>query len=329
MARAPIGTGTAFKRAALACGAIAVALPAAHARAAVVCQTKHGGHVTLRADKCLKKETVVLDLTGTLSTQDAALADQGARLDATRTLIGATCPADPSLTLVASHFVGPRPQGQFVERLGGGCRTLDGNQAACQKSFQNDDAFADTNLGEVASCFYLNGRCFPCLATFASTGGCTNACTGTHVACADPTRTTALGGDGDGLCRKLGNQAECEKAWHVSVDNPGQPPTSCYWNGSQCRGCGANNEGKGNCTNACAPPLQKPPCADATRTTFVRGPDEACGQFDSSQANCLKAYHVGGEGIAAPCWYDTAQTRCRGCGFQHELAGDCTNSCLP
>lgn len=73
---------------------------------------------------------------------------------------------------------------------------------------------------------------------------------------------------------------------------------------------------------------------DPTRTVFAGGSDDgednppgACRQFDGSQALCLQAFHLGGDGIAS-CFYDSNNDECLGCGpGENEQRERCTNTC--
>jgi hypothetical protein len=72
-------------------------------------------------------------------------------------------------------------------------------------------------------------------------------CDSFATTCADATRTEFVGGPGTGPCRDLPDQPACEAAWHIG--NAGA--ATCYWDGFECRGCGPNNEGNGECANTC------------------------------------------------------------------------------
>jgi hypothetical protein len=299
------------------------------AAAVLVCQNKkHPKQVTLRADKCGKKENVALDLTGSVASQGQALGAQGADITGTEVGLGHVCPHDAARKLVLSKFSVPpnspyEPQrGLLRERQGGGCRTLDGNQAACQASFQNDDPFASVETPPASSCFYLNGRCLPCTLRAERRGACTNTCLRSRPTCGDATRTVFAGGPGSSACEQFATQGDCLKAWHIGnldLDHA----ASCYWTGSQCEGCGLRHATMGDCTETCNGPYT---CKDAARVVLAKG-SSACGAYNADQTTCEKAFHVGKEGVAT-CWYDAAKTTCRGCGLRHELAGRCSNTCL-
>jgi len=303
------------------------------ARASVVCQNKKKPKViTLRADKCTKKENVAVDL-ATLGAQASQSADQGTRLGNAQDIRGAICPGDPSRTLLESKFNGRggRP-GLRDERPGGGCRTLDGNQAACVKSFQNNDAFTDNREYPASTCFYIHGLCIPCNDNVSRKDKCVNTCFDTQPTCADATRTVFLGGPGTDACREQKTQGDCVKSWHVGRLDVAHRSASCYWTGTQCDGCGPRHANQGDCTNTCDT-TPHPTCKDSTRTMFVGGPkggsdSNKCRKWNGNQANCLLSYHVTGEGTAATCWYDTAGNQCLGCGLRWEAVGKCTNTCL-
>jgi len=171
------------------------------------------------------------------------------------------------------------------ERPGGGCRTLDGNQAACVAAFQNGDPFTTREIPQALPCFYIHGKCLPCQPRAEGSQACRNSCFPPPV-CADATRTLFAGGPGSDSCRSSTTQVDCEKTWHVGgIERPLSAAT-CYWTGTQCNGCGPRHRNAGDCTNSCAPGLTHPSCKDparshspagqnpmpATRTTATRRP---------------------------------------------------------
>ncbi len=283
----------------------------------------------MRSDKCAKKETLVADI-ATITTRGNDLTQRGTQLGAAKLQLGFTCPGDPSRKLVPSVFVGQVRDGSAVtERPGGGCRTLDGNQAACVAAFQNGDPFSDRIDSPAASCFFFRGKCQPCQPRAEGLArACTNTCS-PPPKCADATRTVFSGGPDIDACRQFNTQVDCEKAWHVPGRDRTNSAASCFWNGTACRGCGPFHRDAGDCTNSCAPGVTHPTCKDPARVTFAGGPDsDACTTFNGNQVNCEKAFHEGSDGIAATCWFETSSTDCKGCGLRHELAGHCTNTCL-
>jgi hypothetical protein len=298
------------------------------ADAIVVCQRKK--RVTVRAEKCLKSETVVVDL-ATVSTRSDDLKSRGAALGIAKVELGFTCPGDPARQLVVSKFSDRIHYGSVTnDPPGAGCRSLDGNQAACQAAFQNGSPFEDNFAAPAAACFYTShGLCLPCERLGeARAGACVNTCAGPKPTCADAARTVFAGGPNQDACQQYSTQGDCEKAWHLGRLEHLVPAT-CYWTGSGCNGCGAYHRNRGDCTNTCAPTVTHPACKDAARVTFAGGPNnDACNTYNGDQTNCEKAYHQGGDGIAATCWYDTTANQCNGCGLRHELAGHCDNTCL-
>jgi hypothetical protein len=314
-------------------GALAAASLVAIARPAdalVICQRKK--KVTLRSGTCKAKETLVGDLDA-VSARGNDLKARGTQVDALMGELGFACAGDPTRKLVLSKFDTQVQDGSVTqERLGGGCRSLDGNQAACVASFQNGDPFDDRKDPQVTSCFFFRGKCLPCSPNVESrTGACTNTCFKVP-SCADATRTVFAGGADQGACGNFGTQADCEKAWHVSDDVTATfIAASCFWDAvnTRCKGCGRTNAFAGKCTNSCAATPAPPTCKDATRVTFIGGPElEACTKYDADQTNCEKSYHIGGDGIAASCWFDTSSTNCHGCGLRNEINSKCTNTCL-
>jgi hypothetical protein len=90
------------------------------------------------------------------------------------------------------------------------------------------------------SCTYntTSNQCHGCGDGGNSQPGCTNTC---HE-CADAGRTQLTTG---ATCRSVSTQGACNAAWIVG----GFAAESCFWDGSDCRGCGASNEvGEGNCS---------------------------------------------------------------------------------
>jgi hypothetical protein len=138
----------------------------------------------------------------------------------------------------------------------GGCRTHDGNQAACEKAWAISEEGA-------TSCFFFKNMCLPCADCGERPGACQNTCRPPlNVTCPnDPTRTVFAGGPGTQACQKFTTQEECEQAFHANFR---LDPASCFWQGGQCRGCGPNNENDGDGTNTC----RVTGCADASRTTL-------------------------------------------------------------
>jgi hypothetical protein len=323
MARWLVGIGIA-----IAFGTISVP----GARAAVVCQNKKKPKlITLRADACTKKENVAVDL-ATLGTQAGQSADQGARLGEVQPELGSACPGDPSRTFVASKFDGrgARP-GLRDEPPGGGCRTLDGNQAACTKAFQDNDPFTNSREYPASACIYFKGLCLPCNDNVGRRAKCVNTCVQSQPTCADPTRTVFLGGPGGDVCKNQKTQGDCEKSWHVGRLDLDHPSASCFWTGSACNGCGPRHANQGDCTNSCDTTPHRT-CKDPTRTIFLAGQKAStahrCRHWNGNQASCEMSYHITGEGTAATCWYDTVANECNGCGLRWETVGKCTNTCL-
>jgi hypothetical protein len=334
MARGRVSRGRWLVGIGVGLGVIAAPLPRAlpNAGAVLVCQNKRKAKlVAFRADKCTKKENVAIDLSNVLAMQTSASADQGTRLGIVQPDFGATCPGSPSLTLAASNF-SPRGVTRTVarERPGGGCRTLDGNQAACLKTFQTNDPFANRREFPASSCFFFKGFCLPCTDNVAKRAECTNACIA-KTTCADPTRTVFLGGFGGDACKDPKTQVDCEKSWHIGRLDVVHRAASCYWTGTACRGCGPSHANQLDCTNTCDT-TPHPTCKDAARTMFLGGPNAStakkCKKFNGNQAMCEVSYHVTGEGTAATCWYETTANQCLGCGLRWETVGKCNNTCL-
>jgi parallel beta-helix repeat protein len=140
-------------------------------------------------------------------------------------------------------------------------------------------------------------------------------------ACLDPTLTFIPGsGPNEEGCRMFDgtDKDTCESYWHMG----GRGPTSCWWDGDDCRGCGTQYAPYGTCTNSCV----QNTCDDGSRT-FV-GYGDSCRYYDNTnQATCESYWNIGAQG-AASCWWDPSNNDCRGCGPQNELPGLCTNACV-
>jgi hypothetical protein len=231
-----------------------------------------------------------------------------------------TCEQDPSRTVYAG---GPGTRA---------CHRFDGDGDTCNLAFHRD------GFGNFASCF-PRFECVPCgfgaredvaVGEGGAAGGpeeriplgCLNDCVPPPT-CLDQARTTFAGGPGTVACKQFdGNQSGCEQAYHLGRFGV----ASCFYDGGECRGCGIFNEGSGECTNTCVPP---PTCAeDQTRTNFAGGPrSNACRQYDQDPTTCAISFHRTRDGTVASCFHDGSS--CRGCGFDKEGQGLCTNTCMP
>lgn len=193
------------------------------------------------------------------------------------------------------------------------CRQLDDDPAQCNLAYQRE------RDGRFASCF-PSQLCDACGDD--ESGYCLNSCVPPPT-CVDQTRPNFVGGPDTSACQQFdSNQAACEQAFHLGAD--GVAP--CYYDADdeRCRGCGLRNESDGDCTNTC---IAQPTCLDQSRTTYAGGPGtDACRQFDNDQGACEAAFHRGGNGRPAPCFYDE-DDECRGCGPSNEGAGVCINTC--
>lgn len=221
------------------------------------------------------------------------------------------CENDPTRTIFASGS----------GESGGSCRQFDGNQAMCNQAF---------HLGGegLASCYYAAGECRGCGPNNEGQFRCTNTCRATPTCEADPGRTFAgppFSGQQGGACRQFDeNIGACESAFAFGDEGA----ASCYHDGTSCRGCGPNNEGSGNCTNACRP---APTCEGEPSRVFAGPPFSgqsggACRQHDQDEASCNQAFTFGSSGVVS-CFYDSESGACRGCGRSNESPQGCTNVC--
>jgi len=207
---------------------------------------------------------------------------------------GATACANTCITEPTCND-GTRTLAAGGPRLRGACRDIE-NQSDCE------DAWHVTIGNRAVTCAWNGSRCLGCNSFNADDIGCTNTCA-TAPTCDDVTRTIFAGerfnGQSGGSCRGITDQTTCEQAWHVSI---GGRPGSCFWDGTDCRGCGPANRGGGECTNTCEPP---PSCADGGRTLALGGPrGGTCAQLSDDQAACEVAWHVGFGDVPAPCVFE-------------------------
>ena len=142
---------------------------------------------------------------------------------------------------------------------------------------------------------------------------------------ADPSRTIFAGGPSTAGCSQFdGDQVSCEKTFDVPADCG---PASCFYASGSCSPCDANNAQSGSCVNTC---VEGPPtCPGDPVRTILAGfsGSAACTYLSFSQTLCEKAFHVGGNGIVASCFFDTDNQECRGCGPNNQSQGLCQNTC--
>jgi hypothetical protein len=281
-----------------------------------------------------KKEERVLDL--------GELDDRASNVEE---FAGTACSGDPNLAFVLY------------------CEAHDGDQAACESSFQP----------EATACWYYRGKCLPCYQQYESITtsngpACSNACE-SRPSCTDQSRTLFAGWQNTRACRDIMTQASCESAYAVrggrqvvngnsvaavmvSQDGRDAYAVSCFWgeqarcNGgsfnmqscteesdcpggmcTRCFGCGPNNE-EGEppaCTNTCGTPPE-PSCNDATRTEKV----SFCDTGDPDEATCDKRYGEGGDhGLLYSCYWDSrGGGTCSPCNINDDLLEKCDNTCL-
>lgn len=301
------------------CAPLAAAL-LSDAEAAVLCQRKK--KLTIRATACKAKETLVQDL-GQLGSGvqqlgsdvqqlGGAVGAQGGRLDAQTSRVDFVveqlrleCTAAPERVRVEND------DSFYYDNVecGGGCRLHDGDPAACNAAWAISESGA-------TSCFVFGDRCLPCADCGDEAGACTNACRPPReVTCEnDPTRTVFAGGPGTEACSRFEDQTSCEQAYHAGR---GDVAASCFWTGTQCRGCGPNNENDADCTNTC----RVTTCADAGRTNL-----RECDDVD--ELVCPTSFQIAddGTGTTESCYFD-ADDGCLACTIQDELRGRCENVC--
>jgi hypothetical protein len=135
-----------------------------------------------------------------------------------------------------------------------------------------------------------------------------------------------VGGPGTAACHVYdGDQTNCEKAFHMSQCGP----ASCWYDvfSANCNGCGPSNQQQGVCVNTC---VDGPPTCegDASRTIFAGyAGTAACQALSFSASLCVQAFHIGGDGVPASCYYDGDAGECRGCGPNNLENGSCENTC--
>jgi len=193
-----------------------------------------------------------------------------------------------------------------------GCQSLN-NQGTCDLAYIRHPA-------GVTSCWWEGTECLDCTPTAQTEGLCRNSCD--PVTCpGDLSRTTFVGGPGYSVCQQFDNdQASCETAFHLTGNGTA---ASCYYNvdTDECRGCGADNQADGSCTNACAT------CPRDPSRVFAGGPaNTACDQFNGDEAGCNQAFQFDDEcSRAVSCYYDGAI--CNPCDTDNEQGGECRNTC--
>jgi hypothetical protein len=194
-----------------------------------------------------------------------------------------------------------------------GCRVYDSDPTNCNASFIVGGS------GPTSCYIDEEGDCEGCGPNNEGLD-CTNACQPAPVCAGAPGRTLFVGGSGGEACREFNDDvAQCNLAFHRSQN--GQF-TSCFTTHA-CDPCG--DDDSGFCVNSCVPP---PTCLDMTRPNFVGGPGtSACRQFEDDETACNQAFHLGEDGVA-PCFYDSDDGQCRGCGLNNEDDGDCVNTCI-
>lgn len=286
----------------------AAAWKASEAEAAVVCR-RGAKKVRLRAEACKAKETLVFDTSevgverGRVDQNAGRLDDQGQRVEGLEATFSQTCPGDAARRVAPiTIFNGPGT---------GGCRTHDGDQAACEQAFQLHE-------GGGAACTYLGGNCVPCHLGLDIAGFCENVCNPTS--CIDPARIVPVTS-----CNGVAGQPACEQAWTITGGFPTTEQyvkgTTCYWDAIMldCRTCGPSQISEGKCQNTCLAPEDIPACAAAGRTYGD------CGALDGNQAGCLATYEFGEQAGTHTCWYDAGQ--CEPCLPEDEFQGKCANLC--
>ncbi len=215
------------------------------------------------------------------------------------------CPMDSTRTIFAG---GPGTSA---------CHQYDNNPTACEQAFHIGGECG------AASCYMdPSGNCNGCGPNNEDNGACVNTCVRGGPSCpGDPSRTLFAGYAGTSACTYLSfSQALCEKAYQINGE--GQP-SSCFFDGFDCRGCGPNNLDAELCQNTC------PVCeGDNARTTFLGGPgNSGCHKFDASQSSCEGAFLMGDSGAYTSCYYDSDNSQCNGCGPNNQSNGECINSC--
>ncbi len=213
----------------------------------------------------------------------------------------------------------------FMETLdSSGCGIYNGDETSCnmayaQRRFGSEDV-------ELVSCFYDSGSCRGCARNNEILRGCINTCN-PPVCQLDQGKVF----EGRGCSELSGQQSACEAAF-VRVDREGANDefTSCWYdsNNSACSQCAPEDALAGNCTNECQAP---PPCPeDSGRTVFTGGPGTmACRNFDGDATGCAMAYARNFADIPVACFYDAGDDTCRGCSFENETTGRCSNTCTP
>ena len=123
---------------------------------------------------------------------------------------------------------------------------LDHDPAACNKAWQ-----ISYGTGLATACYYGGSyedpntlACRGCGPNNDETGMCDNTCIDWDI-CGD--RTFLPGTPGSISCKDLSDESACNSSWALGYSGP----TSCFWDGGGCYGCGPRRASDGQCTNEC------------------------------------------------------------------------------
>jgi len=186
----------------------------------------------------------------------------------------------------------------------GGCRHLDGDEAACAIAYEE-------YAGEPDSCVFVAGECLS--SAMAGEVGviAPNVCTPPPPECdGDPARVYA------GNCNLL---AEDQDACEMSYEASGGGAVGCEFPFDFCVSCAIPQPG---CVNACDPPA----CSGEPARVLAGVGGEQCRAFDGDPGGCAGAFVVTRCG-EAPCIYDADAGECRACRIDDP--DGCANTCGP
>jgi hypothetical protein len=247
--------------------------------------------------------------TAAVAANTAAVTALQTRTERTDVMLGTSCPGDPSRTLLTAN----RDVNGLLLLLGYAsvslCRTLDADEAACNRSFESSTYGA-------AACAYIDGKCLMCDLPLDAVAACRNTCA-PALTCADGSRQSRLGS-----CDQATTQPDCESAFTFSIEYATPSDmirgASCYWSSGACYRCTPQDVATGKCTNTCLAATDLPVCR-ATGRAFGK-----CDALNADTAACNATFELGRYGTQT-CWYGAGT--CNGCDPIAEKQGKCTNGC--
>ncbi len=219
----------------------------------------------------------------------------------------ATCRLEPA----RSNLLG------FGNNDTGACRQLDDtDQATCENAY-----YEEVGSGSGVACWWTGNECRGSFDENWFLNSCQVAAQTASATCAGRGNLLGFGNNNARPCHRLDDtdEATCEDSFYQSISHG--LGVACTWNGSDCEGCGGQNE---DCSDN---PCIDATCAgDPTRTNllgFGRAGEATCRQLDDTdEATCEDAFYINGErGAGVACWWDGDE--CRGSSRSHSSQNEC------